>query len=186
MWSIAAQCSFNLIACPKHLQHLTLSCLQGCAALSHLHLVFDEWAYCNITCVGAIQTLHILCLEPDSVASLEYRTLYKLGPHVSILRLLGRAASLSFVEVPDWKDFLFTLFGTLSNLECFETTQDARALVAAASLHSQEEGSAAICDNLLILRFWHLYVVVDRHSSALRGVLRRKDSVGLLHNTSVK
>ena len=160
-----------------------MSCLQDCAALEHLHLVFDEWPYCNITCVGAIKTLRTLYLEPDSEASLEYETLYKLGPHIRILRLLGGAASRSFVEVPDWKDFLPTLFRTVSNLECFETTQDARALVHAASSHSQQQELGELCDGLTMWKIWHLYVVVDKRSTALRGVLRRKDNVGLLHST---
>jgi len=51
-----------------------------------------------------------MCLEADSVASLERHTLYQLGPHIRILRSLGSAASLSIAEVHGWKDFLFTLF----------------------------------------------------------------------------
>ena len=136
-------------------------------------------------CIGAIETLHTLSLEADSVASLESHTLYELGQHIRVLRLLGSAASLSIMEVSDWKVFLFTLFETLGSLECFETTQDARALVHAASMQSQQEEQGRACKGLIIWRFWHLYVVVDRHSSALRGILRSKDNVGLLQNISV-
>jgi len=86
-----------------------------------------------------MKTLHTLCLEADSLASLECHMLYGLGPHIPVLRLLGSAASRSFVGIPDWKDFLFTLFETFGTLQCFETTQDARALVHAASIQSQQE-----------------------------------------------
>ena len=151
---------------------------QGCAALEHLHLVFDEWTFSNITCIGSIKSLHVLCLEPDSAASVESHMLYELGSNVRTLRLLGGAASRSFVEEPDWKEFLTTLFVSLDRLECFETTRDARALVHSASMQSQEP--AEICDGLMMLKFWHLYVVVDRQSLALRGVLRSKDKMGLL------
>ena len=34
------------------------------------------------------------------------------------------------------------------------------------------------------MRFWHLYVIVERHWSALRGVLRSKDNVALLQNVA--
>lgn len=158
--------------------------LQGFKALSHLHLVFDEWAVCNIQRLCAMETLHTLCLEADSVASLECHTLYELGPHISVLRLLGCAASRSFVEVPDWKDFLFTLFDRLGNLECFETSQDARAWVRAASSQFQQEEQQDVCDGLIVWRFWHLYVVVDRQSSALKGVLRDVSNLCLLQNAS--
>ena len=158
--------------------------LQGCTALNYIHVLFDEWTLCNVQCLGAIKTVHTLCLEADSVASLECHTLCELGSHVRVLRLMGRAASLSFVEVPDWKEFLFTLFESLSSLECFETTQDARAVVQAASMQSQQESQGGACNGSIILRFWHLYVIVERHSSALRGVLRSKDNVALLQNVS--
>ena len=162
--------------------------MQDWGALNHIHLVFDEWAYGNIKCVGAIKSLRTLCLEPDARASVEYDTLYDLGPHIRILRLLGGAASRSFVEVPDWEEFLPTLFRRLSQLECFETTQDARALVSAASAEPEqaEQGAFQDRDWLVMRRIWDLYVVVDRRSTALRGVLRSKDSVGLLHDMSVK
>ena len=160
--------------------------LQGCAALEHLHLVFDEWTFSNITCVGSIKPLRTLCLEPDAAASVESHMLYELGSHVQILRLLGGAASRSFVEEPDWKEFLTTLFATLDHLECFETTRDARALVHSASVLSREEVPAEFCDDLMMLKFWHLYVVVDRHSTALRCVLRSKDKAGLLHDADLK
>jgi len=148
-------------------------------------LLFDEWALCNVQCLGAIETLHTLSLEADSVASLECHALYELGPHIRVLRLMGSAASLSFAEIPDWRDFLFTLFEYLCSLKCFETTQDARALVHAASLQSQQEEQTKACNGLIIWKFWHLYVVLDRHSSALRGVLRCRNNVGLLHKMSV-
>ena len=160
--------------------------LQGCTALEHLHLVFDEWNFSNIACIGAIKPLHILCLEPDCAASVESQMLYELGSNVRILRLLGGAASKSFVEEPDWKEFLTTLFVSLNRLECFETTHNARALVHAALMQAQEEEPAEVSDGLMVLKFWHLYVVVDRHSSALRGVLRSKDNLGLLHDAGLK
>ena len=90
------------------------------------------------------------------------------------------------MEVSDWKKFLFTLFEKLCSLKCFETTQDARALVHAASMQSQHEEQGRACRGLTTWRFWHLYVVVDRHSSALRGILRSKDDVSLLQNMSEK
>ncbi len=34
------------------------------------------------------------------------------------------------------------------------------------------------------MRFWHLYVIVERHLSALRGILRSKDNVALLQNVA--
>ena len=119
---------------------------------------------------------------------MEYDTLYELGPHIRVLRLLGGAASRSFVETPDWEDFLPTLFRRLSGLECFETTQDARALVRAASAkpEQEEQGVFQDRDSLVMWKIWGLYVVVDRGSSALRGVLRNKNGVGLLHDMTVK
>ena len=140
---------------------------------------------CNVQCLGAIETLHTLCLEADAVESRERHTLYDLGPHIRVLRLLGSAASLSIMEVSGWKVFLLTLFETLGSLECFETTRDARALVHAASMQSHQEEQGRACNGLILWRFWHLYVVVDRHSSALRGVLRSRNSVGLLQKMSV-
>ena len=160
--------------------------LQGCAALEHLHLVLEEWPFGTLPCVGAIKPGRILGLEQAAAASVESHMLYELGPHVQILRLLGGAASRSFVEEPDWKEFLTTLFATLNHLECFETTRDARALVHSASVLSREEVPAEFCDDLMMLKFWHLYVVVDRHSSRLRGVLRSKDKTGLLHDAELK
>jgi len=136
-------------------------------------------------CLGAIEMLHTLYLEADSVASLEYHTLYEPGSHIHVLRLLGGAASRSFVEVPDWKNFLSTLFETLSSLECFETTQDARQLVLSASMQTHQEVSEKSCKGLIVRQFWHLYVVVDMRSSALKGVLRSKDNIGLLQDMSV-
>ncbi len=73
--------------------------------------------------------------------------LYELGPHISVLRLLGCAASRAFVEVPDWKAFLFTLFERLGSLQCFETSQDATVLVRAAS-QSQQEEQQNVCDGV--------------------------------------
>ena len=95
--------------------------LQGCTALKYIHVLFDEWTLCSVQCLGAMKTVHILCFAADSVASLECHTLYELGSHGRVLRLMGRAASLLHVEVSDWKDFLFTLSESLSSLECFET-----------------------------------------------------------------
>lgn len=177
---------FDLLALPKYEWHPTSSCLQGCTALTYLHVLFDEWALSNVQYLGAIKTVHTVCLEADSVGTLECHTLYELGPHIRVLRLMGRAASLSFVEVPDWKGFLFTLFERLSSLECFETTHDARVLVHAASMQSQQELQEEACNSTITLRFWHLYVIVERHSSALRGVLRSQDNVALLQNVSAK
>jgi hypothetical protein len=156
-------------------------CLQGCAALTHLRLAFDEWALCNMQCLGAMKALHTLCLEAELVGSLECHALYDLGPHIRVLRLLGGAASQSFVETPDWKDFLLTLFDRLINLECFETTQDCRELVHAASMQGQQEEDE-FYDGLMICKLWQLYVAVDRQSLMLRGVLRSKDSVGLMQS----
>ena len=144
--------------------------MQGCAALEHVHLVFDDWVPDNVQCFGTIKTLRTLCLEAGLVSSLDCHTLYKFGPQIRVLRLLGAATSQSLVEISDWKQFLFTLFETLGSLECLETTQDARALVQKASMQSQQEEQGGACNGMIICRFWHLYVVLDRHSSALRGV----------------
>ena len=159
--------------------------VQGFRALTHLHLVFDDWILINLQCLCAVETLHTLCLEADSVASLECHMLYELGPHISVLRLLGCAASRAFVEVPDWKAFLFTLFERLGSLQCFETSQDATVLVRAAS-QSQQEEQQNVCDGVRVWRFWHLYVVVDRQTLAIKGILRDVSNLCLLQNASAE
>ena len=112
--------------------------------------------------------------------------LYELGPNSHVLRLLGGAASLLTVEESEWKEFLTTLFASLSRLVCFETTHDARALVHSASMQSQEEEPAQLCDGLMMMKFWHLYVVVIRHLSALQGLLYNKDKIGFMHDAGLK
>ena len=185
LWDLVAQFDLIFVALLDIQRHPALSCLQGCVILRHLHLVFDEWALCNVQCLSAIETLHTLCFEADSVESLEYDTLYRLGAHIRILKLSGGAVSRSVVEIPDWKFFLFMLFETLGSLECFETTQDAEALVHAISVQSQqEEQQGKACKGLIVWRFWHVYVVVDRRSSALRGVLQAETKVSLLQSFS--
>ena len=162
------------------------SCLQDCTALSHLHVVFDEWPFCNTRCFSAMDTLHTLCLEADSAGTLECNMLYELGQHIRVLRILGGAASQPFVEIPDWKDFLFTLFERLGSLECFETALDVRKLMFAKSTQSEHEEPWNSRNSTSIWKFWHLYVVVDRHSLALKGVLRSRDNVDLLRNICVE
>ena len=168
------------------MHRLTLLFLQGCTELRHLHLVFDEWNFQNLACISEMELLHVLCLESDSAVSMDYQVLYEFGQHVRILRLLGGAAARSFVELPDWKDFLTVLFSSLSGLRLFETNQDASRLVDAARLHLQQGSVGELCDGLVIWPLGHLFVVADSQSLGLRGILRSRECLGLLHDSSLK
>ena len=112
--------------------------------------------------------------------------LCELGQHIRILRLLGGAASQPFVNLPDWKIFVFTLFETLSCLQCFEVALDVGQLMTAGSLQSQHEDSRNSCESIIVRKFWHLYVAVDRLSLTVKGVLRSRDDVALLCNVCTK
>ena len=112
--------------------------------------------------------------------------LYELGQHIRILRLLGGAASQPFLNISDWKSFLFTLFENLSCLQCFEAALDLGQLMPAESLQSQHEDSRNSCESIIVRKFWHLYVAVDRLSLTVKGVLRSREDVALLRNVCTK
>ena len=108
--------------------------------------------------------------------------LYELGQHIRILRLLGAAVSQQFVDFPDWKNFILTLFENLGSLKCFEAALDLKKLMPAESVQPQHEDPWHFCESISVRKFWHLYVAVDRLTSAVKGILRSRDDVALLRN----
>ncbi len=102
------------------------------------------------------------------------------------LGALGGAASQPFVNFPDWKNFLFTLFENLSSLQCFEAALDLGLLMPAESVQPQHEDPWHFYKSISVRKFWHLYVAVDRLSLAVKGILRSRDDVALLRNVCTK
>ena len=117
--------------------------LQGCTALKYIHVLFDEWTLCSVQCLGAMKTVHILCFAADSVASLECHTLYELGSHGRVLRLMGRAASLLHVEVFDWKAHFLKVSAAWSALR-LSRTQGHWCMLHQCNLNRSRKGERAM------------------------------------------
>jgi hypothetical protein len=95
------------------------------------------------------------------------------------LKVQGRMSSLAISEHPLWADFMPELFDTLTSLQRFEASANAKDLVKAVLSildNNPAPQDVVIVSTWVVCHFKGLWVAVDRESNAFRGVFRSIDA----------